>query len=99
MRKVPSAIRLSSFEPLLNEGNMVPNSLRRKVSELIEKYAILRSDGVFSPSHLLANVVEEQLNIPVSVVEPPYIHKSDFFDENVYRDLLNNRQYLLFLVL
>lgn len=79
--RLPSVVRLSSYADVLAPfGFQFTSSLQG----FIEDLAIKRADGVFSPSEYVANCVRSKLNVPVSVIESPFVPPHGAEDSTVW---------------
>ncbi|MDF1579418.1 MAG: glycosyltransferase family 4 protein [Desulfuromonadales bacterium] len=94
--KIPSVVRLSSYEPLLRSAYNLPSTLDRVASGWLEKTAMFRCDAVFSPSQFIAEIVTKKTGKAVEVIEPPFMVNSQKWDDSVYRGSLAGKRYLLF---
>lgn len=95
-KSVPSVIRLSSYEPILQRAYLAPHSFNNRLKAYLEKHALLRADAIFGPSKLIAEVVMKDTGIPVQVIEPPFPDKLGDVDLHPFQDLLTDKRYLLF---
>lgn len=95
-QSIPSVIRLSSFEQLLQRAYLVPHSLNNSMKTYLEKLALRRADAIFGPSELIANYVANDIDVQVSVIEPPFGGTLTNVDKQPFQDLLAGRKYLLF---
>jgi len=95
-KSVPSVVRVSSYEPLLQKAYEVPATLDSGLRGWLDKVAIRRVDGIFGPSRVIAEVVEKEVAQPVEVIEPPFTLDRREWDEQPYRDQLEGKKYLLF---
>jgi glycosyltransferase involved in cell wall biosynthesis len=97
-RNIPSVVRLSSYTPLWKRFGeydfMAPRMLREQ--ERLEDWGLRRADAVFGPSKAVAAVVEKDIGKPVAVVETPFLMDAPDLDDTVYRELLRDKAYLLF---
>jgi len=96
LKSVPSVVRVSSYEPLLQKAYEVPATPDNRLRGWLDKVAIRRVDGIFGPSRLIAEVVEKETGRPVEVIEPPFTLDRREWDEQPYRDQLEGKKYLLF---
>jgi glycosyltransferase involved in cell wall biosynthesis len=94
--RIPSVIRLSSFRRKWVEAYGLP--VDDKISDLIffEEAALRRADAVYGPSNLLAELVRNELDVPVSVIETPFFLEVTHMDTSWYVQHLSDKQYLLF---
>ena len=92
----PIVIRVSSFEPLFRKFYQRQLNLDQWLCEWLELYAIRRSNAVYTPSKLLANILKNEKQIQTDVLRPPFLIETDHFDESLYKTHLNGKKYLLF---
>ncbi len=62
----------------------------------LEISALKRSDGVYSPSLVIATEVSKHLKQNIKVIETPYQTEIKRLDYSVYNKYLKNKRYLLF---
>jgi glycosyltransferase involved in cell wall biosynthesis len=97
-RRIPSVVRLSSYTPLWKlfgeYDAMEPSVLRGQ--ERLEDWGLRRADAVFGPCKAVAAVVEKDIGRPVAVIETPFLMDTPDVDGTVYRELLRDKDYLLF---
>jgi glycosyltransferase involved in cell wall biosynthesis len=96
LRGTATVVRLSSYEPLLQEAAGLEPSLARRLQAVLEQIALKRADGVYSPSYLVAQAAMQNVRRSVAVIESPFMASDTELDEQPYRDLLAGRRYLLF---
>lgn len=97
VKKIPSVVRLSSYQPLWREayGNLNPSQDELKM-EALERESFRRVDGVFGPSHIIAKEVESMLGKEITIIETPFLLDTHDFDEKIYNQSLAGKKYLLF---
>lgn len=95
-RKIPSVVRISSFEPLLREAYEKPRGIAQRMVEWVELQAIKKADCVYAPSRLLAEKIGSALKQGIKVLEPPFMIDTDNLDWSIYENKLKNKSYLLF---
>jgi glycosyltransferase involved in cell wall biosynthesis len=95
---IPAVVRLSSYAPLWKlygeYDSMDPRVLRDQIR--LEDRGLRRADAVFGPSRAVAAVVEKDIAKPVTVIETPFLMDAPEVDETVYRELLREKTYILF---
>ncbi len=97
-RGIPSVVRLSSYTPLwkiFGEYDSMPPVLVRE-QERLEHWGLMRADAVFGPCRAVGAVVEKDIGKPVEIIETPFMMDTPTTDDTVYRDLLRDKTYLLF---
>jgi glycosyltransferase involved in cell wall biosynthesis len=97
MKKIPSVVRLSSYQPLWREayGNLNPSIDELKMEDL-ERSSFKKADGIFGPSYIIAKEVERVIGKKVTIIEPPFLLETRDLNENIYDEYLKGKQYLLF---
>lgn len=96
LKKIPSVVRLSSYEPMWREACGIKTTFDNSLCDKIECLAFRRADSLFGPSKIIASVVEKLVNKQVKIIETPFILDTDKLDEKIYQDLLKDKKYLLF---
>lgn len=98
LKNIPSVVRLSSYLPLwrLHGEYDFERRLYLYQQEVLEKYALLKADGIFGPGAEVAKVVSQELARPVEVIETPFVMETSERDETVYEDCLKGKTYFLF---
>lgn len=94
-KNIPCVSRLSSYQPVLDEVNGLSRNLSRKIQHYIEAQALRRSDAIFGPSELIANIVAAKIKKKIEIIESPLslINESDM---QLYNERLKGKKYLLF---
>jgi len=95
-KDIPCAVRISSYEPLWRKAYEKRLSMAQRLTEWLEVIALRRANGVFAPSRLLANKVENDIKVRVQTIEPPFIMDPLNHDTRMYERYLKGKQYLLF---
>lgn len=94
---IPAVVRLSSSTRLCNEkGGYGLPLVHVRQQEWIEHRTLKRADGVFGPSHRIAELMSEDLKRPIEVIESPFLLDVDHLDESVYEEHCKSKKYLLF---
>ncbi|MFQ6028272.1 MAG: glycosyltransferase family 4 protein [Dehalococcoidia bacterium] len=93
---VPVIARVSCYEPLWREMNGKPLTLNQRIREWLELTALRKSDGVYSPSWVIAQAYRERSKLAVEVISPPFFLEAAECDDSVYRSKLEGMKYLLF---
>ena len=93
---VPIITRASSYEPLMRKYYKKRLTFDQRIVEWLEKISLKRSNGVYSPSKFLANVLNEKESIKTSVVRPPFLIGSHNFNESIYKKNLTKKEYFIF---
>lgn len=96
LRKVPSVVRISSYEPILQDAYGYPETWENRSRIWIERKALRRADAVFGPSRLVASLVERDIGRPVAVIESPFLLGPGQMDDRLFRENLAGKKYLLF---
>ncbi len=97
-KEVPAVIRISSYTPLWRRkgGYDDESHFFIRQQEVLEWLAMRRVKAIFSPSHVMAEVVSAAIKRPVSVIENPYFQESAPWDHRLYEERLEGKTYLLF---
>jgi len=95
-KRIPSVVRISSFEPLWRKAYEKTLTPKQRLVEYLEKRAMRAANGIFSPSRLLAEKTGMALRLTVQVIEPAFIPDVTDLDNSMYEKLLKDRKYLLF---
>jgi glycosyltransferase involved in cell wall biosynthesis len=96
LKSVPSVIRLSSYERLLQQAYSLPESLNNRFKIYLEKKSLIQADAIFGPSNLVADAVMNDIGVKVQLIEPPFPDQLTNGDEKPFQDLLAGKKYLLF---
>lgn len=75
--RIPTVVRISSDLPLWRAASKYEFDTKikyecLKVTDYLEDIAMMRADGIISPSVLLADIVGERCGIKIDVIESPY---------------------------
>lgn len=97
LKNCPSVIRISSHTALWKEhGGYAESWTQIRQQEALENKACLRVDGVFGPSRFIAALFEQELHLPVRIIETPFFSHHLHFDPSIYNAQLAGKQYCLF---
>ena len=90
--------RLSYYAPVWGKESGRRQTLDSRLKEMLEIRAMRRSDSLYAPSALMANVVCKELATPVDVVHPAAFNEIAPSDEDVsiYDKTLRDKRYVLF---
>ena len=97
-KNIPAVIRLSSYTPLWFQFGEYTDRSRFQVWQqtVMENWALKRMDAVFGPCKMVAAVVQKQLEIPVQILESPFVIPDAPEDTSLLQNQLFGKQYLLF---
>ena len=97
LKEVPVVVRISSHPTLWRKakGKSYPY-LSQRIAFGLEIRAAAKADGIFAPSQLLADIIQKETGKPVAVIETPVTADVLQTDDQLYRNLLAGRDYLLF---
>jgi glycogen(starch) synthase len=86
--RLPSVVRLSSYRDLWHPFGFPSTS---PFAGLLEDLALKRADAVFGPSHYVAEFVRSKLNVPVSIIESPFVALQGNEDLSLWEKHLRSR--------
>ncbi|MFA5393870.1 MAG: glycosyltransferase family 4 protein [Candidatus Ratteibacteria bacterium] len=96
-KKVPSVLRVNSHPRLWRTQDGKPHFSRdRKINVWLEITAAAKTDGLFAPSRVLAEIFRKETEKPVAVIETPVTADVPRMDDRLYRNSLAGQDYLLF---
>lgn len=96
-RFIPTLIRISSYEPLWRKEYREDQSKwDHHLSIMLDRLALKKAEALYGPSHLLAEIVEKDIGRHVDTIESPFLLDVGIVNDRVFRDLLQNKRYLLF---
>lgn len=95
-KKIPSIVRVSSIQKLMDEKNERPVNWIRNVLYFLELRALKKGEKLICPSKLISNEIQRITSRKVDIVEGPYNHISEQEDDQPYNALLKKKKYLLF---
>jgi glycosyltransferase involved in cell wall biosynthesis len=97
-RHIPTVARLSSYTPLWFQFGEYSDRSRFQVWQqiVVENWALKRVDAVFGPCRMIASVVQKQLEIPVQILESPFVIPDMPEDASLLQNQLLDKRYLLF---
>lgn len=96
IKSIPSVIRLSSIQNLIDQGYEQKQSLVRSVLHYLDIQSMRNADCIIAPSRLISQKARDAIGKPVTVIESPYLPTSATSDRTLYDDLLSDKDYLLF---
>ncbi|MBA2611549.1 MAG: glycosyltransferase family 4 protein [Bacteroidetes bacterium] len=97
VKNVPSIVRLSSSTYLCNAmGGWGRSDTYMKSLEKFEVMAMRKSEMVFGPSKMIAELVEPQIGKHISIIETPYMAPESKLDNSMYESVLKEKRYVLF---
>jgi glycosyltransferase involved in cell wall biosynthesis len=96
-RSVPHVLRVSSYQPILNDARGVRRHLDSWVIELLEKLQFRLSPSIFTPSHTVQRMLAKEAQLPyVRVIRSPFYVETQDWETSVYDRFLKGKKYLLF---
>src|SRR4030095_2453799 len=96
-RSVPHVLRVSSYQPILNDARGVRRHLDSWVIELLEKLQFRLSPSIFTPSHTVQRMLAKEGELPyVRVIRSPFYVETQDWETSVYDRFLKGKKYLLF---
>ncbi len=98
---IPYIVRLSCYNNLWKGAykQYFSNNYRdnpKDATDFIEELSVRHSKVVVSPSKLLADITENNLDKKAIVIESPYYLNNLQWDYNIYKDKLEGKKYALF---
>lgn len=97
LKKVPVVVRMSSHPGLWRKARGKSHiHLDQRIAYGLEIRAAAKADGIFAPSRIIADIIRKETNNPVTVIETPVTADVPQADDQLYRNLLAGREYLLF---
>jgi len=97
LKEVPTVVRMSSHPGLWRKARgktyLHPD---QRIAYGLEIKAAARADGIFAPSRIIADIIRRETNKPVAVIETPVTDEVPQTDDRLYKNLLADRDYLLF---
>lgn len=94
---VPHVLRVSSYEPTLNEAAGVKPSPDTRAVERLERLQFRLSPHVHVPSRAMQRTLTERAGLKnVRVNRSPFYVETEGWDDSVYKEFLEGRDYLLF---
>lgn len=95
--KVPHVMRVSSYQPALNDATGVQPSLDSRAVERLEDLQFRLSPHVYAPGHSIRQMLARRADLHrVRVIHAPFYVETDELDDSVYERHLSGKQYLLF---
>ncbi|MEL7224151.1 MAG: glycosyltransferase family 4 protein [Cyanobacteria bacterium J06576_12] len=83
--KIPSVVRLSSHRDLWKPHNcQFAGPMQRRLEDI----GVKRADRVVCPSHWVADYVTQKLDVPIQVVESPFVPPPDPEDTTVFEEMI-----------
>ena len=75
--EIPTVVRISSDLPLWRASNRYDFDINAKydcikVTDYLEDIALMRADGVFCPSKLIADIIGKRCGLDISIIESPF---------------------------
>lgn len=97
LKEVPAIVQITSHPVFWRVQDGKPHfSWDRKINVWLEITAAAKADGLFAPSRVLAEIFRKETGKTVAVIETPVTAEVTQTDDQLYRDLLAGRDYLLF---
>ncbi|MDP6495540.1 MAG: glycosyltransferase family 4 protein, partial [Dehalococcoidia bacterium] len=93
---IPVVVRLSSIPMLWRCAEGTKTTLRDHMTDWLELYQLQLADGVFAPSHLLADYAHKLFGVKACVIRSPFFIPPEEEDASVYEEHLAGKNYLLF---
>lgn len=100
MKKIPSVVRMSAFEPISREAFksdfiLGKQPVKIELMDKINFLALHRADGIFAPSVLTSNILQKVIYREVKVLESPTMGV-DFNSLNEIPENLSQKKYFLY---
>lgn len=93
LNDIPSVIRISSYQPLINKYyNQKPNKLLINA----ELAAIKAVNKCFAPSNLIIKTLKDKENIDVELIETPFILETSKWDYSIANQIPDKPFFLFF---
>jgi len=96
IKEIPSVVRISSFEPLWRKAYEKKLTIKQLLIEYLERKALTNALGIYCPSNIIANIVQNAIKKKVDVIEPPFYLENTEMDYSFYNNNLKDKKYLLF---
>jgi glycogen synthase len=93
LSQIPSIVRLSSYTPMIFAGQRLKGGRQQT---FWEKKAMVRADGLFGPSRMVAQLVQKEIGKNVVVIPSPFVMDPQELDETIYQKHLFGKKYLLY---
>lgn len=100
-KRIPYILRISQFGNILRGVNTPEGSIKYENNQLtlqerLGEYAIKKAKYVVAPSHLLAGMIKENIGLDVTVIESPFVFKTNEWDYSVFQGMhLNEKKYII----
>lgn len=95
-KKIPSVVRISSFEPLWRQAYEKKSTVKQRLTEYLEIRAMKSACAIYAPSRRIARAVQSALRRPVAAIEPMFVNDAGPLDYSIYDENLKGKRYLLF---
>ncbi len=97
VKDVPIVTRLSSYRPAWDSAAGVKMNRSVRTRWWMEKVAIKGTKHIYSPTHFVARLTQENYNIPhVNVIETPFFLEEETADVTEYETHCKGKDYILF---
>lgn len=93
--KTPAVLRLSSYAKQYFVDSYGKKELY--VEAFMERASAKRCNAVFAPSNVVANAFSQDIHRGVTVIESPFWNDVLALSDNIYRDQLSGKKYVLFI--
>ena len=93
--KIVGVTRISSYTPMWDLAQNNPAGITRKSLYYFEREAMKKSDALYGPSEVIAEVIRKEIKREIEIIESPLSGK-DAMVANIYNDTLSGKKYLLF---
>ena len=96
-KNVPVVTRLSSYRPAWDVAAGVQMNRSVRTRWWMEKVAIKGTKHIYSPTHFVAQLTQENYNVPnVNVIETPFFLEEETADVTEYENHCKGKDYILF---
>lgn len=96
LKKIPSVVRISSLQSLFRERRGESPCINDRMIELFERMSFRRADGIFGPSKIVANSIEECINKKVKIIKTPFLMDVTPKKMEHLKEEFSGKKYLLF---
>ena len=95
--RVVTVTRLSSYRPVWDRAAGVEPSIGVRCRWWMERVAIKATKFVYAPTYYVAKLTEENYGVErIRVIETPFFHEEPEADYSLYRQMAENKDYVLF---
>jgi len=93
--EIASISRISSYQPLWDQAYNIKKTPSSILKNYLETLSLKRTDAIFGPSLLIADMIASKINKHVKTIESPVFFPKNI-DYGLYNKIMKGKKYIMF---